>query len=165
MIRYVGQRDKFRCCPIAILNMLKWLRISGANSCTLRRITKMAQCSYPDGVVDRRPVEAALRRLTKNLAGIKRNRNPTIRSITHHLQNTKGFVIINSLHYEKEDGTWWGHYFAIAEVGRGGKRFKAINYYTGATTTTITSSDLKKNLRRHERDGYIYPSVWLVTKL
>jgi hypothetical protein len=158
-IKYVKQRDKSSCGPIAIINILKWL---GHNvTYDFIHIARWV-CQWKDardfggGGVTARDMEKALKYF-----GVKKTRKvrPTLEQINNHI-DSGGIVLLsysipnNSAKsvfpFLPESLFAWGH-FSLC-IRRTGKSYIMVN---DGTTNTVgrRSKDTMKKMIGYEPDG------------
>lgn len=131
-MRYLRQRDHFRCGVIAAINLDKW-RGKSVTSKDIKRYSKKLKCTPPG-------IPACT--LAKWLG--KRKRRMTWQQLKEHLQNN-GVVIVHLL---------WktgGHYFFIDQLmkKRGKLGVRAINYDEKHTYMFLSSQTMCSILWRH----------------
>lgn len=160
MPRYIGQRDTFRCCPIAIFNALRW-----SGQCIkyeyLKRIVRHCRCTYEDKVF-RYNLDRSLIVYGKRRFEVRIRYRPSISSIEEHLRQPECAVIINDL--RTENGMEKGHCYLVTKVTDSGKSFTVVNLYKGEAVRMIRRSTFKHSIRpRKHEDGAIYPVAWFLT--
>jgi ABC-type bacteriocin/lantibiotic exporter with double-glycine peptidase domain len=115
-LRYLRQRDKFRCGPIAIHNALKWqgLQVSSTN---LDQLCELANCLpvHPRGL--RGTYLSDFDRIAKAF-GYRRLRSPSLEAISKHLKKGNAIIVLAIT----DD---WGHYMLVTE--KRGHRYYSVN--------------------------------------
>ena len=164
MIRYVRQRDRFRCGPIAILNALKW---SGSNA-TARLIPKISQESkcnpnYPG--TWKTDLDVTLRTSGQKYFTVRQYGHPSLKKVEECLR-AGGSVIICFLCPGTQDkyGKWGGHYTLLVGVSQSGFSFTAINRVSGDGPRLLRRRSLRNDLCRRKHDGTWYPTAWYLRK-
>jgi hypothetical protein len=150
MPRYLGQRDSFRCGPIAIINIMKWAGYYCTEKKDLKRIAKQLKTTRCNGTSDT-PID----KLLKQLNGIKATKGRAVTRtsrIDKELDKGKIALIRYMNPYQK-----YGHIFLC--VGKQGRYYVCVN--DGGTRAI--SLQLKTHMRNTlRRDRTV---VWFVEKL
>ncbi len=171
MVRYVRQRDTFRCGPIAILNALKW---AGApvTAALLPEITAVAGCVYPEGTQPK-DFAPALRAFGEKYFSVGTVPLPSIRAIENCLREEDRAVLVNYGWFNRDAGNaLTGHYTLFTGVSARGQRFTAVNFSRGAggsaqgTTSTVSRAKMREFLhhRKDPEESRWYPGSWFLTK-
>lgn len=140
-MRYLKQRNKYACGPVAIMNALKWANINVSYKKHFNKIKKLTDCindgSYYDGIVK------AIKNYSKVFNFVE-NHFIEICDIDGYIKN--GASIILEYYYkdsESSDG-YSGHYVFIP--GKWGKYYLLVNNYQEGEALQICSRRELKNM-------------------
>lgn len=139
-MRYLGQRDGYRCAPIVIINLLKWAG-QRATEKDLDQLCEMMNCRVGYGTDD-----IDTNAMLKTLPEIKANKPRYIKSvipIRRALKKRKAIIIS---HYSRDRNS--GHIFLCVGIERG--KFITVNngYDIDKTVQKVPSSEMSRLLRR-----------------
>jgi len=145
MPRYVKQKDKFRCGPVAIANAMKW---SGENYSWTKNKDKLTKlCNCENGTY-RSDLKRALKQIIGAVIKFRYSTAPTLRSIDEHL--AKGAVLLNLTRWDedKRGHPGWdkiGHPFLI--IDRTPHTYIVVSYHKDKNSVhRITRKTLNKDL-------------------
>lgn len=127
MARYIKQRDKFSCGPVAILNALRW---AGADVSTgyVYVLSDKCRC-VPVGVrrdkvgTDHYDFDRVIRQESEGLFRVDLILKPRLEEIETHLQDG-GAVVLNYKHEKAR------HFNLLTEVSESGKTFELVNDFS-----------------------------------
>jgi hypothetical protein len=155
LIRYVKQKDKSSCGPVAILNVLKW---AGGDHVTYKSLPYIRKvCETDEGGTDSGNFSVVLLRAGAERFSTRWILQPDHETVFSHLANGGAIVILHA--YPKK---WGAHYSFF--VGEFGQRVIAINHFDEETSKTVEAKYLKKLLKSGKQGDMLYPEVWLLTK-
>ncbi len=124
-IRYVKQRDNFRCGPYAIVNLLKWM---GVNA-TTKTVHLFCVLMKTNQKGTRRSDMTKALSCFKSMIKFKHKTRPTAQDLRDHVSKGGSAIVLNR---------WWdmklgpvGHYFLVDRCTD--KGFNCVNYATGKT--------------------------------
>lgn len=169
MTRYIKQRDKYNCAPVALLNALKWVN-EDVTYKSLKQLRKACKCTKPGGGTRSNHFTTALRK-DKRLVLSRTVKQPTLKEIDTWVE--KGNVVIlryswwKAGHYKPVnqyvehhiEGRWIGHYVLISH--RLGK------YYTTHNQSRFSTEIWSRRKVRHYlgNEGHGKPDAWFLRKL
>ena len=155
MVRFVKQRDRFRCGPVAILNALKFF----GKKCTysdLKKISVSCHCWGPGGTKESR-LDEALRRLGKKYFRVRRTYNYSFDKIDEALRKNK-LVIVDYVCVD-ENKKLRGHYSVL--VRDKFYNYYAVNNYKGKTIYPFHMDAFRaKGQRSNNIKG-----MWILSKI
>jgi len=171
MPRYVKQRDKHSCGPVAILNALKW---SGQDMSHRKHIQmlKLMTGQKPRGGTSNTNLYRTLRVLGGKLLGslkIKPRIRPTLQEMEAHLRN--GGVVLLQYHWIDKNGSrfpqkwsFHGHFVLVTGVSPSGYWFEVVNGYTYTPAArTISRDKFKRDMLGFQR-GHPGVKGWFLTR-
>lgn len=123
--RYVKQRDKYSCGPVALMNILKWGGSLLSYDDQRDPLTTLCKCTSDDGTKWGK-FDQALRKVSKRHKGftVEKVRRPTLTEIEEHLR--AGGALVLNYHWQyrgKEDR----HYSIVVGVSDSGRSFRVVN--------------------------------------
>lgn len=148
--RYVKQRDKFSCGPVAIMNVLKWAGVELSHDETIKPFRTICRCD-PEVGTNHPNFDRALRLITDEVGGIKVRRvyKPKLPEIEQHLRE-EGIVILN--YHWRYDDEWNRHFMLLVNVSESGKSFLTVNdNRKGPALKREMRETVKKNNFRFQR--------------
>jgi hypothetical protein len=169
MPRYVKQRDEFRCGPVAIVNVLKWMGCDATAKlipglCKELRVTKDYGTSESD-------LERALARRGKGKFSIRKDTHTSLKKIEARIREGMAVLLIyshNGLpHNLNKDGEKWWHIVLVTGVSENGATFYIANYRTNdqkrqhAAERDVFRDDLR---RRKSYGEWCDPTAWYLKK-
>jgi hypothetical protein len=158
MPRYVRQRDKNSCGPIAILNALKWAGVRVSIRRGYKLIRKDTKYCPHDGT----PPYFMGRVLYKNRRlTVRRPRRFSIRAIEDHLQNGGAAVLLST---EYANNHWGGHASVLLGISESGQSFRITGRYSNETVSVIRRQTLLGVVRKRRIEDTLYPQAWLISK-
>lgn len=147
MIRYLGQKDQYKCAPIVIINLLKW----AGEHATIKDLDQFCE------LMNTEPGEGTSDSITNSvlqlIPGIKVNQYKYIKdtkTIKNALNRNKAVIV--SYYYPSFDG---GHIFLC--IGHKNNKYKVVNYYQ-PTVRYISSMEMSLLLKRKGTKS------WIITK-
>lgn len=150
--RWVGQRDNFRCGPVAVANALKWARLP----CSWKRdkdiLTKLCKTDA-DGTCDGNLVRA-LREASGKTIAVGRRHTIKIQSVIDHVNGGGailwGYTIPFKWNMRKPVNARDMHYALLVDImgPEGNEFFKFINFQRSETITWVHRSHYKKIFSR-----------------
>ena len=166
-MRYVSQRDRFRCGPIAIANAMKWAGANFSFRDNKKRLDKL--CKISETGCNPVNLTRALKKIGhKYLTGIQRrklsNFTPTqvVRMIRKHIK-AGGIVLMNVRRYNylgQREGHFYlidGHYVDPKD----GEFFMCVNAFAKSPVDDIHEKYLRDGLRCATDETH---SIWLLRK-
>lgn len=133
-IRYLKQRDQFRCGPIAIINVLKWAGLPATYK-TIDLFSIIMRTNENKGT-KRLEITKALK-LFDPVIKFKHKNKPTSDDIRNHLDSNRIALVLIRWIDEKKKAH--GHYFVIDRVSN--NNFNCINYSEDLLTESPISLD------------------------
>lgn len=123
-MRYLKQRDRYTCGPIAVINALKWAGVKVSYNSHFNRIKKISKCKF-DGV-DYDGITKAIKNY-KSIFTMWENHFVRISDIDAYLKS--GASIILEYYYKdlESPDKYSGHFVFIS--GKWGKYFLLVNNY------------------------------------
>lgn len=161
MTRYVRQKDKFRCGPVAILNALRWAGLNINYKKSINNLTLMCFCK-PGRGTSHNNFDNALRELCENFFKVRRVYHPTLKQIEEHLQNN-GAVILNYriCRIKKEEQR---HFQLVVGMDKNGKYFHSVNAFSNKPAFfKISREKFKSSCLRSQRVDKSF-KAWFLTK-
>ncbi|RLF68209.1 MAG: hypothetical protein DRN26_00085 [Thermoplasmata archaeon] len=156
MVRWLGQRDSFRCGPIAVLNIMKW---AGIKTFLGRRVTeKLAKGLLT--TLTKTDLEGTwakdLVEVVRNIPGIhiSNGKRPTRRYIKKQLDKGK-IVLLDAPWFDKKTRKHVPHFSLIVDKTPSGAYYKVVNHYDGVSSCWIPAKDLANLLRKKDATIYI----------
>lgn len=155
MTRYISQRDKYNCGPIAVMNALKW---AGENITydELEQFKVLCKCNRHTGGTEWAKLTTAVRKQQSIILSEVINK-PSIKQIDNWLN--KGNIVIVGYYWWKKpydrkinqyatrkDGGWLGHFVMISEKFYGIYTMHNFGRYSTNFCTTKTLSKLLRNI-------------------
>ncbi len=163
MPRYIKQRDKFRCGPVAVMNALKWAGEDVSYVADRDRLDKLCNCGPPPSGTNHPGFDRALRAAGKGIYSVRKVRYPTLREIEEHLQNGHA-VVFNYYWRDEEEGTSARHFEFLVGVSPSGKSIYVVNGSNCWTTLhRVTRERFKKEELRFQRVDPRY-TAWFLKK-
>jgi hypothetical protein len=150
--RYIGQRDHFRCGPIAVLNALKWAGVPVTEKKDLKRISKLCKCVAGRGT-PKRATTIALRK-SKGIILSKKVKKPTLKVLDEWIDNG-GAVLLRytwklgpkEKYYKKYkemyEDLWVGH---LAFVSARNKGHYVVHNFSWISEQKVSRALLEKYL-------------------
>lgn len=160
--RYVKQRDKFSCGPVAIMNILKWSGERFSYQETIDLFRKLCECNNPRGT-NHPNFDKALRAVTKRLGGfhVRRVHNPKLPEVEKHLRE-EGVVILNYFWRNEKEGAY-RHFTLLTSVSETGKSFLTVNdNWEGPALQRETRASVKKHNFRFQRSDPHF-GAWFIS--
>ncbi len=160
--RYIKQRDKYRCGPVAIMNILKWSGETDSHNYLRDWATYICGCEPPHGTAHKE-FEKGLRQASKCYGRsftVRKVMHPTLAEIEKHLRSG-GAVVMN--YYWERGKKNARHYSVLVDVSDSGRSFRVINgRRRGRAAKWISREDFKKWERRFQRTDKNH-KAWFVT--
>ena len=161
--RYVKQRDKYRCGPVAIMNVLKWSGEGEPHDYLRDWATHVCDCTPPDGT-PHKAFEAGLRQASKVYGHpfvVRKVMSPTLAEISSHLRG--GGALVLNYHWERK-GSSARHFSVLTEISDSGRSFRVINgRRRGRAAKWIKREDFKNHEQRFQRTDKSH-KAWFVTR-
>jgi hypothetical protein len=135
MTRYIKQRDRYNCAPVAIINALKWAGEKATYS-ELNRLKELCKCKSPEGTWSDH-FHTALGK-EKGLINSRQIKNPSLTEINEWLDKGNAVIVLynwwKKTHYKKINqyatkkvpGDWNGHYILISKRFPGQKEMPGL---------------------------------------
>lgn len=163
MPRYVRQRDRFRCGPVAILNALKWAG-SDATARLLPKLSRETKCDphYPG--TWKEDLAVILRKRGKKYFSIRQDSRSSLKKIEECLRDGGSVLLCFLCPGTRDRDGWDGHYSFITGVSNSGSSFMVVNRVTGERPGLLRRRSLRNDLLRRKHDGTWYPTVWYLKK-
>jgi hypothetical protein len=147
MIRWLGQRDEFRCGPIALVNIMKWAGIIEFEGHKVNEKLAKGYLSVRCWIDKNGTFPYRFEPILNTLSGIKVEKH--LRSsrinIKKHIQSG-GIVLLDSYWWDKKKRKHIGHYSLFVDVILGGQFYYAINNIEGCTRALVRGRKLAKML-------------------
>jgi hypothetical protein len=145
--RYLGQRDKFRCGPIALLNLHKWKgkKVTGRD---LKHYTWMLGCSRRHGTAE----ENFSRTLGWRPDTVRNRQRIPYRVFRDEINKGKAAVILTKFPEGGDHAGSWHYYLVIGighKIGDTRNGYIAVNYLTSHRTFTLLAWHHMKWLLKH----------------
>ena len=158
MIRWLGQRDEFRCGPIALVNIMKWAGIAEFEGHKVNEELAKGHLSVRCWTDKYGTFPHCLEPVLNTLPGIKVEKypKPSRLNIKKHLQND-GIVLLDSYWWDRKKHKWIGHYGLLIDVIANGKLYYAVNCVGSGTRTLIKGKGLAKMLSHAQAIAYF---IW-----
>jgi len=160
-MRYVKQRDKYSCGPVAIMNVLKWAGYAFNYEDSLPVLQKLCKCISVTGTKHAN-FDRALRLVTSRFKvfKVRRVHRPKLWQIEEHLREG-GLVILN--YYWRKDEEGHRHFMLLDGVSDSGKSFSTINDFSkGPAYRRMTRRKFKRwNLRFQKHDPHY--KAWFIS--
>lgn len=162
MVRYLKQQDEFRCGPVLLLNLMKWLGMKSWKGHRINKeladtiLTKLCKC-YVYGTDDttmhsllsRLPIKAIFRRKFD------------LQVLDDHLESSARRSVILGYLFTAKDSSEKGHYALIVEKLK--NSYVIINYEDSFTHENIKTVDIISK-KRIQKVLSKEATCWLVTK-
>lgn len=145
-MRYVKQKDKYACGPIAVLNALKWAGASAPYKKTFKRLKKLTDCTI--GGSDYDGIVKAIKHYPKVFDFIE-NHFIEMSDIDYYIK--EGASIILEYYYkdlEVSDG-YVGHFVFIA--GKWDNYYLVVNNYVDGEALQICSRRELRNMIKSKK--------------
>ena len=154
--RYVKQRDKFSCGPVAIMNVLKWSGMEFSHEYLRDWAGGLCECGPPDGTAHKK-FEKGLRQASKAYGRpftVRKVMHPTLAQIDEHLREG-GAIVLNYYWRREDEGTSNRHFMLVAGISDSGKSYLTVNdHREGPAARWDTRTLFKKsNLRFQKTDS------------
>lgn len=144
-VRYVKQRDKYSCGPVAIMNVLKWVGVKFTYNTRIKVLQEICNC-IPIRGTKHAAFDKAFRRTMELLPidiRVRRVHRPKLKQIEDHLRS-KGIVILNYRWQSKGVKGISRHFMLLTKIYGTGKYFLVVNDYSdGPAAHTIHRKTLK----------------------
>lgn len=157
MPRYMRQRNRFSCGPIAILNSLKWAGQKVTYEGWYRNLKRACGCNRIFGT-NQKIFDKNLRYLGSHLFTIRKRNRPKLSEIEKHVTNG-GAVLLS--YYWNNNG-YSGRHFALI-VDYDGKYFTVVNDSRVETVMKISRKGFKRRCLRFQRTNR-YLRGWFLRK-
>ncbi len=161
-IRYVGQRDKSSCGPIAILNILKWAGKKISAKKNINIIRDMCKCGMY-GNLGTRPSRLDI--VINNIKSIKVKRTKhfaKMGEVNKHIDS--GGACVMRIVWSDRKKTQ-GHYTLC--VGRNKRGYKMVNLYSDRKTLCYANKKQMKEMLYNsvlDFNGRADPIVWFIKR-
>ena len=155
MIRWLGQRDEFRCGPIALVNIMKW---AGIKEFEGHRVNEKLAKGYlsvrcwtdKEGTFNYH-FEIMLRslpglKITKYTHSKRHTKRLSRRDIKKHLKSG-GIVLLDTPWWNSKKRKHEWHYSLLVDVITGGRLYYIINHSSGITRGILRGRTLAKMLK------------------
>lgn len=158
MTRYIKQRDKYSCGPVAVFNSLRWAGadVSSSYVYDLKDKCKLEVSEEKQGV-EHYDFDRVLREEGIDLFRVDLILKPRMSEIETHLQ-TGGALVLN---YAWEEGR---HYTLVTEESETGKTFEMVNEFSKRPTVVkVRRKTFVERCLSFRND--ITAKAWLLTKV
>lgn len=161
MIRYIKQRDRSSCGPVAMVNVLKW----AGESVTYKNVSEFKSKWHSNTEDYEGVMPESMTKALRNLGQVRfyNRNNVKIKQIDDHLLT--GGIIVILFSQRGDDNDRHGHYYLI--VGTSGKKYRVVNSFrTRPAETLITRNFLLKDLRSSRyfsKTGH--PKAWFIRRV
>ncbi len=163
MIRFVKQRDQYRCGPIAILNALKWAGARVSSSDYLDYLTELSVCGPSPRGTWHKTFDRALRVAGEDFYSTRRIYYPTLGEIESHLQDG-GAIVLNYYWRIDKEKVSSRHFQFLVGISPSGDAFYSVNRGgKQPTLQRLTRETFKKDDLRFQRVDENY-KAWFLTK-
>ena len=157
MTRWLGQRDGFRCGPIALVNVMKWANIKqfeghDVNEKLARGYLSVRCRTDRDGTWNK-----YIRSILKKLPGIRiaaEIKQPSLRVIKQCI-DMGGIAMISGLWYCHQEKEYVWHYSIVADYIGKGQYYILINGIKGQTQAITKRHKLYKALKEEGSSAYL----------
>lgn len=170
MTKYVKQKDKYNCGPVAILNIAKWAGEKTSYKKEWKHLKTVCKSIPPFGTDSKDLSSAIKKRLGKYF--YEHMESPTLSKINLCLDDGGAVIVkfswwskgeeidLNQYAYYIKPASWTGHYVAI--IGRTKNGYLTCNF--GSSVGTLYSWP-KRSFRHYlGNDGCGKPDAWFFTK-
>jgi len=161
-MRYVKQRDKSSCGPVAIMNVLKWAGYKFSYEKTIGLLRDA--CGWrPAFGTKQADFDRGLRgTVTRFGINVRRVYCPRIGAVEDHLREG-GIVIVNYLWRNKKRGEH-RHFMILSGVSDSGKMFTLLNDNSkGQAIRRERRASVKKNVFRFQRTDPHF-KAWFISR-
>lgn len=162
--RYMKQRDRFRCGPVAILNALKWAGVRATAESDLPRLCRMSKCDDERGATHQN-MDSALRLAGLGHFKVRLVRRPKLYEIESHLRG--GGAIIVNYGWERITKDYIEtarHYALMSDMSLFGVYFGMANYHsTRPAYQRVHRDTIKNHVLRYQRVDRTF-KAWFLTK-
>lgn len=160
MPRYVKQRDRYSCGPVAIINALKWAGYPASYDSIkyLRRLCKCKPYSYEEDWTGTRSGDftaAIIKAGHAKAFYCQYALQPSVETVRAHLDSGGAVVVLVLM---GEDA----HYALF--VGHCPGHILGINYDFKHAVIDMSTNSLRSLLKKGKIKGNLYPEVWLLSK-
>ena len=154
MTRYLRQRDKYSCGPVAIMNIFKWLGYNVNYTKEIEWFREITKCKE-DGILYGTTFGYMTKALKmfKNLFTVRYIRKPTVLLMVEHLKSGGILGLCYRLPKQKI-----GHYILVIDWSK--PNFTGVNVNIHQTRTLLSTEEM---LRMLQVNG-IYPRAWFISK-
>jgi hypothetical protein len=163
MVRWLGQRDEFRCGPIALVNILKWAGIKEFEGHRVNeKLAKgylTARCWTDKDGTNEITFLALLRNIPE--LAVTWQRRPVTRWDIKWCLKSGGIILLEAPWWNSKKREFEWHYSLIVETTAGGACYIIVNHYTGQSTSVVTGRGLAKALAHPCSQAYF---IWKDTK-
>lgn len=164
MVRWLGQRDEFRCSPIALVNIMKWAGIKRFEG---HRVNEKLAKGHLSKICE----TCGDRFDLKNYGTSDYNFTPVLYSLSldieEHTKPTRpaikrclksgGIVLLSASWWYRHERTYVSHHSLLTEVFSKGKFYASINGIEGRSYGLITGDYLARLLKAPESTTYF---IW-----
>lgn len=160
MVRYIGQRDRYSCGPIALMNAAKWAgcRVTMSDHGV---IVRMCETSYEVGTAYA-AIDRVLREHMDELVSVKRKSRPVVSVVLDHLVDDTRAAIL--CYWYRRSGEVVGHYAFIPGPLDVDGNLTIINALKGHTTIVRSQRWLASRLVIGHRSRRNPSMVWLLRR-
>lgn len=165
MPRYVRQRNKYSCGPVAIINAIKWAGGHVTMRKDFKRLIKATHCSFVGSYwgTNLSNLDCVLRHEGRRRFKVMRRSRSGIKAIEEHVRKDGCAAIINYCYPDKKTGGYCGHYMLLVDALPSGKTFICVNNSRkGPTVAQFRRSTIIDDLKPRFLN---YPYVWFLTRL
>jgi len=148
MVRWLGQRDGFRCAPIALVNIMKW---AGVKKFRGRRVNEELAKGYlckickttREGTWPSKS-ESLLRKIPG--IAVSKRLHPKLYMVKDHLKHG-GIILLEYGPIDPVTGETTWHYAILLDSFANGRLYTILNPVTGNAKGIIRKQTLRKYLR------------------
>ena len=154
-MRPIRQRDSFRCGPVAIVNVRKWLGQKVTYRDVFPLSKKMATTPHSG------TAGSILEKELKQCGGkVKRIIHPSVKELNDHIDRG-GIVLLRYRWENTKDGE--GYHYGVF-IKRTPKYFIGWNIIRNQTVSRVSAKRMQQYLRKTKRGGTTYPWAWLIER-
>lgn len=160
-VRYVKQRDKYSCGPVAVMNVLKWVGVEFNYQERIDVMRRVCECRPPNGT-KHAAFDRALRITAELLPVDLRVRlvyKPKLGQIEEHLR-AGGIIVLN--YRWRRGGEGARHFMLVTKISDTGRSFLVVNdHRSGRAARRITRTKFKNWNLRYQRTDQSY-KAWFI---
>jgi hypothetical protein len=156
VVRWLGQRDSFRCGPVALVNVIKWAGIKEFEGHQVNeRLAKGYLTDKCEAARDGTTTEA-FEKVLYAIPGLSIAKFSPAWSVNIKFWLTLGYVVIlSSEWWDSGEREYLPHYCLLIDTTHGGAFYTVINGYEKPVVNQLSRGRLARMLKKPDTEVYI----------